>query len=109
MAPRKHQPALTQADLDALHALVADAKAAELAAAKRRGREQVYRWLGHAVWAVAAILLTWWLNHRGVQRNDETRHMHTQETARVEEKLKQVEDVTKALAPGAFSSRMTAK
>ena len=106
MPPKR--PTITQSDIDDLHALVADAKAAELAAAKRRGREQVYRWIGHAVWAVAAILLTWWLNHRGVQRNEETRHEHRQEAARVEEKLKQVEEVTKAfLPPETFSTKVT--
>jgi type II secretory pathway component PulM len=101
----KSKATVTPADIEALHELLADA-------AKRRGREQVYRWAGHAVWAVAAILLTWWLNSRGVQRNEESRHEHRQQTAEVERKLDKVEAVTKTLAPeaflpsGQFSSKM---
>ena len=51
----------------------------------------------------------WVLNHYSIQRNEETRHLGRQETAKVEAKLQEVEKVTKALAPETFSKMMTSK
>ena len=49
------------------------------------------------------------LNHYSIQRNEETRHLGRQDTARVEKKLDKVEEVAKALAPEAFVSSKIAK
>jgi hypothetical protein len=100
--PPPRPPTLTKADVAAFRALVAES-------AKRRVRARALRWIGKGVWAVVLALLTWGLNHYSVKRNDETRYIHHQETARVEKKLDKVEEVTKALAPEAFSSKMTNK
>ena len=62
-----------------------------------------------AVGAVLLAVIVWGLNHYSIQRNEETRHMGRQETAKVEAKLKQVEEVTKALAPEAFTTSKLAK
>ena len=111
------EPAVTLADVES--AIKAHFDALEkpggalydlaLAAADRRGRDRVLRWIGRAVWAVALAVLVWGLNHYSVQRNDETRKMSTQGTAKVEAKLQEVEKVTKALAPETFSKMMTSK
>jgi hypothetical protein len=74
-------------------------------AAERRGRDRLLRWLGRAAWAVVLLALGWGFNHYSVQRNEETRHMGRQDTAKIEAKLKQVEEVTKALAPEAFTTK----
>jgi hypothetical protein len=64
------------------------------------------------VWAAVLGVFFWGLNHYSVQRNDEARHEHRQQTAEVERKLDKVEAVTKTLAPeaflpsGQFSSKM---
>ena len=95
-------PSLTKADLAAFHALLAKA-------AERRVWARVGKWVVRAVGAVLLAVIAWGLNHLSIQRNDETRHMHSQETARVEKKLDKVEEVTKTLAPEAFVSSKMAK
>ena len=94
----KPKPALTSEDIEALRALVAES-------AERRVWARVWKWVGRGLWPVALLVMGWVLNHYSVQRNDETRHMGRQDTAKVEAKLKQVEEVTKALAPEAFVTK----
>ena len=102
MTTHRQPPALTAEDIEAVHALLAEA-------AERRVWARVGKWVVRAVWALVLLVLGWGLNHYSVQRNDETRHMHSQETARVEEKLDKVEKVVKSLAPEAFATSKVAK
>ena len=114
---RQTQPVVTPADVetaikahfDALEKPGGALYAMALAAADRRGRDRVLRWIGRAVWAVVLLALGWGLNHYSIQRNEETRHLGRQDTARVEKKLDKVEEVAKALAPEAFVSSKIAK
>ena len=95
-------PALTAEDIEAIHAMIAEA-------AERRVWARVGKWVGRGLWPVALFVMGWVLNHYSIQRNEETRHMGRQETAKVEAKLQEVEKVTKALAPEAFTSSKAAK
>ena len=94
MTTHRQPPALTAEDIEALHALIAEA-------AERRVWKKFGKWIGRGVWALVLLVLGWAFNHLSIQRNDETRHMHSQETARVTERLQEVEKATKALAPSA--------
>jgi hypothetical protein len=88
--PRR-PPALTAEDIEAVHALIAEAT-------ERRVWQKVGKWVVRAVGAVLLAVIVWGLNHLSIQRNDETRHMHSQEAAKVEAKLREVERATKAMA-----------
>ena len=93
------KPTLTAADIDAIHAMIAES-------AERRVWGRVGKWVVRAVGAVLLAVIVWGLNHLSIQRNDETRHMGRQDAAKVEAKLKVIEDVTKVLAPEAFASKV---
>ena len=115
MSPRrKTQTAITEADVEvaitarlealqkpggALYDLVAEAKAAALVAAAQRGRNQVWAILRTAAGAVALTLLGWFLTNNADKRDEAAAHREKARAEVVDQKLKVVEDVAKALVP----------